>query len=128
MHGKQRDRRREERAGRVAEWMAIFYLALTGHRILARRWRGRAGEIDLVAQRRGLLLFCEVKCRRDAADSGVPTARQRNRICRAAQEFAARRRPGRALEWRFDLIRVSLPGRASPVPLRHLKDAWRCDG
>ena len=88
MHGKHRDRRREERAGRVAEWMAIFYLALTGHRILARRWRGRAGEIDLVA----------------------------------------RRRPGRALEWRFDLIRVSLPGRASPVPLRHLKDAWRCDG
>lgn len=128
MHGKQRDRRREERAGRVAEWMAIFYLALTGHRILARRWRGRAGEIDLVAQRHGLLLFCEVKYRRDAADSGVPTARQRSRICRAAQEFAARRRPGRVLEWRFDLIRVSLPGRASPVPLRHLKDAWRCDG
>ena len=128
MHGKQRYRRRDEHAGRVAEWMAIFYRALTGHRILARRWRRRAGEIHVVAQRRGLLLFCEMKYRRDAADSGVPTARQRNRICRAAQAFAVRRRPGRALEWRFNLIRVSLPGRASPVPLRHLKDAWRCDG
>ena len=106
----------------------MLYLMVTGHRILARRWRGRAGEIDLVARRRRHLLFCEVKYRRDSADSGVPTARQRRRICRAAQEFAARLRAGAAFEWRFDLIRVSLPGRSGPTPIHHLKDAWRCDG
>ena len=122
-----RDRRRDERAGRAAEWLAMLYLMMTGHHILARRWRGRAGEIDLVARRRRILVFCEVKYRRDAAHIGAPTLRQRNRICRAAQEYAARRRPGAALEWRFDLIRISLPGRGGLVPLHHLKDAWRCD-
>ena len=127
MQPRRRDRRQDERAGRIAEWLATLYLTLTGHRILARRWRGYAGEIDLVAQRRGLLLFDEVKYRRDSANSGVPTARQRGQFCRAAQEFAARRRPGQALQWDFDLIQLSLPGRASTVPLRHLKDAWRCD-
>lgn len=125
---RRRDRQRDERAGRTAEWLAMLYLMVTGHRILARRWRGRAGEIDLVARRRRHLLFCEVKYRRDSADSGVPTARQRRRICRAAQEFAARLRAGAAFEWRFDLIRVSLPGRGGPTPIHHLKDAWRCDG
>ena len=75
MQPRRRDRRQEERAGRIAEWLATIYLTLTGHRILARRWRGHAGEIDLVARRRGLLLFCEVKYRRDSANSGVPTAR-----------------------------------------------------
>ena len=123
-----RDRQRDERAGRTAEWLAMLYLIVTGHRILARRWRGHTGEIDLVARRRRRLLFCEVKYRRDKADSGAPTARQRRRICLAAQEFAARRRGGAAFEWRFDLIRVSLPGRGGLAPLHHLKDAWRCDG
>lgn len=128
-----RDRQRDERAGRAAEWLVILYLLSTGHRILARRWRGRTGEIDLVARRRHLLLFCEVKYRRDAADIAVPTARQRHRICRAAQEFAARHRAVQMLEWRFDLVRVSAPRLAGQrpgglMPLHHLKDAWRCDG
>ena len=128
-----RDRQRDERAGRAAEWLVMLYLLLTGHRILARRWRGRAGEIDLVARRRHLLLFCEVKYRQDTADIAVPTARQRHRICRAAQEFAARHHTVQMLEWRFDLVRVSAPRRAGPghfrlMPLHHLKDAWRCDG
>lgn len=123
-----RERQRYERAGRTAEWLAMLYLIVTGHRILARRWLGRSGEIDLVARSRRRLLFCEVKYRRDIADSGVPTARQRRRICLAAQEFAARLRVSAACEWRFDLIRVSLPGRGGLTPIYHLKDAWRCDG
>jgi len=128
MAGRMRNRRRDERAGRLAEWLAMLYLMVSGHRILARRWRGRTGEIDLVARRRHLLLFCEVKYRRDETDTGTPTAKQRHRICRAAQEFSMQWHPGASLEWRFDLIRVSLPGRRSLMPFHHIKDAWRCDG
>lgn len=128
MAGPMRNRRRDERAGRIAEWLALLYLLTTGHRILAWRWRGRTGEIDLVARRRRLLLFCEVKYRSDDADTGTPTARQRRRICRAAEEFSLRWHTGAGLEWRFDLIRISRPGRGGLVPLQHLKDAWRCDG
>jgi putative endonuclease len=38
-----------------------------GYRIVARNWRCRLGELDLVAERRGILVFCEVKSRRRGA-------------------------------------------------------------
>lgn len=56
----------------------MMYLLVTGHRILARRWRGRAGEIDLVARRWKVIIFCEVKFRQHADESGMPSPRQRN--------------------------------------------------
>ena len=122
-----RDRRQSEQQGRGAERLAVIYLRLTGHRILAYRWRGRSGEIDIVARRRTMILFCEVKFRRQEEDGGIPSPRQRQRICRAATEFVARRRDLEHAEWRFDLVQISPPFRGSVLPLRHLKDAWRCD-
>ena len=52
-----------ERAGRIAEAAAAWHLRLHGYRILARRFATPVGEIDLVAQRRNLLVFVEVKRR-----------------------------------------------------------------
>lgn len=122
------DRQQSERQGRGAETLAMIWLLLTGHRILAHRWRGRGGEIDIVAYRRRMIIFCEVKFQRRASESGIPTPRQRRRICRAAQEFASRRHLSGNVEWRFDLVQISPPLRGSVLPVRHLKDAWRCDG
>ena len=106
------DRRQSERQGRVAEALAMLYLRLTGHRILAYRWRGSAGEIDIVARRGRGIIFCEVKFRQHADDGGIPTARQRL--------------PD-GLAWRFDLVQISPPFRGIVAPLRHLKNAWQCD-
>jgi putative endonuclease len=78
------DRRQSERQRRGAETLAMIWLRLTGQRILARRWRGRAGEIDIVACRRRVIIFCEVKFQRRASETGIPTLRQRHRICRRA--------------------------------------------
>lgn len=121
------DRQQSERRGRGAETLAMIWLRLTGHRVLARRWRGRGGEIDIVAYRRQVIIFCEVKFRRRAGDTDIPSPQQRRRICRAAQEFASRRHVSDNVEWRFDLVQISPPLRGSVLPLRHLKDAWRCD-
>jgi putative endonuclease len=41
-----------------------------GYRIVARNWRCRLGELDLVAERRGVLVFCEVKSRSGGAALG----------------------------------------------------------
>jgi putative endonuclease len=121
------NRQQSERHGRSAEVLAMIYLLVTGHRILARRWRGRAGEIDLVARRWKVIIFCEVKFRQHADESGMPSPRQRQRICRAAEEFMSRHHLSDKIGWRFDLVQISPPfgGRLNPV--RHLKDAWRCD-
>lgn len=57
------ERRRRNRKGRRAETIAAWFLLAKGYRILARRVRTRAGEIDIVARHRDSLVFVEVKAR-----------------------------------------------------------------
>ena len=74
------NRRKNERKGRRAEWIAAIYLIAKGYRILARRVRTPVGEIDLVARKGNSLVFVEVKARA-GLDSAIfalhPAARQR---------------------------------------------------
>ena len=57
------ERRRRDQKGRRAETIAAWFLIAKGYRILARRVRTRAGEIDIVARHRDSLVFVEVKAR-----------------------------------------------------------------
>jgi len=84
-------KQRAERAGRYAEnWVALC-LILTGHRILARRYKTRSGEIDLIARRGKTVMFVEVKQRAKAKHAIEPvTARSEERIIRAAEIFMSR--------------------------------------
>jgi len=109
------------RRGHWAETLAAVRLIATGHRILARRWRCSAGEIDIVAVRGGTILFVEVKARADLASaSEAVRAKQRQRLTAAAEAYLARRPGEAARQTRFDLILV-----ARGLWPRHLKDAWR---
>ena len=133
---RQEARQRAEHQVRTAEFVALVYLMLTCHRILARRWRGSAGEIDLVARRGIRIIFVEVKFRhRSDAGSGagsgagsdaggIPTAQQRQRIARAAQQFCRQRRISPAFELRFDLIQISPSFGGILFSIRHIRDAW----
>ena len=125
---RQEARQRAEQQGRTAELVALVYLMLTCHRILARRWRGSVGEIDLVARRGRRIIFVEVKFRhRSGAGSdagGIPTAQQRQRIARAAQQFCRQRRISPAFELRFDLIQISPSFGGILFSIRHIRDAW----
>ena len=109
-----------EQRGRRSEWLAALLLVCKGYRILGRRVKTRAGEIDLIAKSpTGILCFIEVKARPDAGQAGEAVmARQRSRIVRAAGLYLA----GRKADARFDIVTV-IPRR---LP-RHLKDAWRPD-
>ncbi len=96
-------------------------LILKGHRILARRARTPAGEIDLIARRGRVLVFAEIKARASLETGTEALApRQRGRILRAAEAFMRTRPDLAGLDWRFDLIVV-----AGGWRLKHLKDAWR---
>jgi putative endonuclease len=116
-------RRAAEKRGRRAEGWAVVLLRLKFYRILGRRVRTRAGEIDLVAQApSGLVCFVEVKAR-DSAESAAESLRprQRQRIARAAALYLSAR-PGLAEKgFRFDIVTVAL------WP-RHARDVWRGDG
>lgn len=96
-----------------------MWLRLRGYRILARRLRTPAGEIDLVARRGAVLVAVEVKARPsvDAALSAVST-RQRLRIARALDLMAGGDARLAGLTRRLDLVAVR-PWRL-PVHLRDL--------
>jgi len=115
-------RRAAEKRGRRGETWAALLLMLKGYRILGRRVRTPAGEIDLIARAPGgVVCFIEVKAReqaQDAIESLRP--RQRHRIARAASLYLAAR-PGLAAKGlRFDTVTIARRGWP-----RHARDAWR---
>jgi putative endonuclease len=118
------DRRGAERRGHRGESLAALWLRLKGYRILARRLKTHAGEIDLVAAAPfGPVCFIEVKARenaRMAAESVAPA--QQTRIARAACLYLAGR-PGLARRGaRFDIVAIG----AGVLPV-HYRDVWRAD-
>ena len=115
-------RRAAERRGRRGEFLAVLLLVCKGYRILGRRVRTHAGEIDIVARAPGgIVCFVEVKTRaalRDAQEALLP--RQQARIARAAELYMAQRRWLAQKGVRFDTIVTWQQGWP-----RHLRDAWR---
>ena len=92
------------RAGARAEELCAELLRSAGLRLLARNFRCRHGEIDLVAEERGTLVFAEVRYRRDQRYGGAAesvTAAKRARLIAAARFYLARR-PDAAC--RFDVL------------------------
>jgi len=111
------------RLGLSAESRAAAFLIAKGFRILARRWRSPVGEIDIVARRRKLLIFVEVKARDtldDAAESVTP--QQQRRICAAAEAWLAAHPDTSVQDMRFDAMLVA-PGR---LP-RHITSAFEVE-
>ena len=105
------ERRRSERRGRRAEYIAEISLLFRGFRVVARRFKTKAGEVDLIARRGDLVLMVEVKARRtltEAMDAVTPTALRR---IEAAGDIWTGRQPDYGqLSIRYDLIAV-LPHR-----------------
>ena len=107
--------------GLAAERLAALWLRAKAYRILARRFRCPAGEIDLIAKRGRTLAFVEVKARPDeTAGLEAITAHSRARIAAAASVFLARHPRYAGCDMRFDALTVS--PRRWP---HHLPDAWR---
>lgn len=97
--------------GKRGEDLACAELERLGYAIVARRFRTRVGEIDIVARDGGVLVFVEVKTRRSTA-FGTPleavTFTKRRRLCAMAGEYLARQ--ARGARCRFDVVAVSLNG------------------
>lgn len=100
------------RGGALAEDAVARLLVRAGATVLARRWRGTAGEIDLVCRIGSCVVFVEVKSARHHAEAaGRLDRRQMDRICRTACEFCAKLPSGQATEMRFDVALVDGMGR-----------------
>ena len=96
------------RTGLSAESRAAAFLMAKGYRILARRFRTPYGEIDLVAKKRNLLAFIEVKARASLDEAAYAvTPRQQARIIDAAQGWLAAHPEHAEFDLRFDAILIA---------------------
>jgi putative endonuclease len=109
--------------GLSAESRAALFLIAKAYRILARRWKTPFGEIDIVARRRGVVVFVEVKAR-GSVDEAVEavTERTKRRVMAAAELWLARQPHQPNGEIRFDVIVVT-PGK---MP-RHIVNAFSAE-
>src|SRR5690242_18754081 len=119
--------------GSLGEQIAADHLARAGYVILARNFRTRFGELDVVAANDRCIVFCEVKARiagtrrgpRGPLDAIGP--RKRAQVRAMAREWlassAAAQRPHRP-ELRFDAIGILLTRSGRLVSLDHLEDAF----
>lgn len=98
--------------GRLGERVACRHLLRLGYDVLARRYRARRSELDLVAFDGEVLVFIEVKTRR-TSEFGEPWEfvdwEKRQLLQSAADEFISRYDLGR-YTYRFDIVSVVAPG------------------
>lgn len=103
-------------SGNMAEDCVAAKYEADGYRMIARRWRGQAGEIDLICERGNCLIFIEVKRSKSHASAGERLLRrQMDRICLAACEFCGDRPDGMLTEMRFDAALVDELGRIEVI-------------
>lgn len=114
---------RRKPLGSRGELVAAKHLAKAGYKILARNYRTNRGEIDIIARKGDLLVFCEVKTRtggRHAPHRQV-TGEKQARIRRAARSYLSHYevRPS----CRFDVISIVWPEEGEPK-IEHLPNAF----
>ena len=115
------ERRREKGrvaylGGQAAEDQVADHYDRRGIRVGARRWRGKGGEIDLVARDGDEIVFVEVKrARHHAWAAERVNAAKIGRIMRAAGDYVARHHPEGEPFMRFDVALVDGQGRVEVV-------------
>ncbi|MCL6581641.1 MAG: YraN family protein, partial [Firmicutes bacterium] len=113
-------------AGRAGEEAAVRYLEAQGYRVLARNYRCRCGEVDIVAADGPFLCFVEVKARRTGAfGAGLEAvdARKRTQVRRVARHYLARLGTSPP-SCRFDAVEVWLDPLGRPERVSLVRDAF----
>src|SRR5262245_1679409 len=113
------DERTKIEVGATGEDRAIDHLVRQGYRIVERNYRCKLGELDVIARdRRGVLVFVEVRSRRSAEFGSALDAvswHKRRKVSRVAMNYIARRKPHFDVA-RFDVVAITGP------ELVHIKD------
>ena len=107
-------------SGARAEDLCARLLDAAGLRVIERNWRCRHGEIDLIAEEQGTLVFAEVRMRSGGGFGGAAEsliAAKRSRLIAAARLYLARRPEAPC---RFDVFLVE----GIPASVRWIRDAF----
>ena len=111
--------------GSAGERLAAGWLEARGFRVLAHNWHCAYGELDIIAEEQGELVFVEVKSRRGVG-YGAPeeaiTARKRAHLIAAAQSYLAEYQREQQ-PYRIDVVAVQLDSQGRLTDIRHYRSA-----
>ena len=117
---------------RLGEWgerQARLHLEANGYSLLARNFRCRAGEIDIVARQGEQLVFVEVKARRGdaygSAEESISPARS-ERLAAVAEEYLQTRlceEFSSRTDWRIDLVCLNMDRQGRLLSINHIENA-----
>jgi putative endonuclease len=113
--------------GQGYEDRAARWLQDRGLRLLARNYRRKTGEIDIIGQLDDRLVFVEVRARSSIRFAGAAASvdyRKQQRILRTAQLFLQQRPELAAMPCRFDVIAFEPPQSGTKLELRWLQGAF----
>jgi putative endonuclease len=113
--------------GSYGEKLALDYIRKQNYKLLGQNWRCRTGELDLIAEKEGVIVFIEVRTRRLTGTFGWAQEsvdfRKRRQVKETAQVFLQRR------NWfdrqiRFDVIAVHMDAGGTNHQLEHIVNAF----
>lgn len=111
--------------GDAAERFATGRLERRGYRIIDRNWRGRGGEIDIIAMDGDILVFVEVR-QRTGSNFGTAEAsvdyRKLERIMDTADEYLQANPDYADLIWRVDILAITLDRRGVVRRIEHIEN------
>ncbi len=113
--------------GDRGERAAARFLRRRGLRVLARGYRTRHGEIDLIAHDGDVLVFVEVKSRRRGVPAEAVTAEKQRRITLAALHFL-RKHGLLEVRCRFDIVAIVWPDERGEPQIEHIPNAFEAVG
>ena len=113
------------RKGRTAEDIAYKYLIRQGFKLLARNYRSRRGEIDLIMRDEEIIVFIEVRSRKDNRTMNVVESidsQKRARIIQTSQQYLQSDKNLRDSICRFDIVLVK--GQLESAEIEWIKNAF----
>jgi len=117
----------KKRIGEKGEEVAARFLQKKGYRVLARNFRSRFGEVDIVAQDKDTIVFVEVRTgsrRRIHEPEETIGPLKQSRIVRTAQAYLQKHFPDEPCSARFDVVAIEETHEGFAV--RHIPDAFEC--
>ena len=114
--------------GSFAEGLAEKFLEDRGYKIVGRNYRKPWGEVDVIAEKEGIIVFVEVKASDSPAPKGFEPEKRVNgekilRIKRAAQTYIQQKKLDDR-SWQIDIIAIELNKDRGTAKITHFKNVW----
>ena len=123
----------KRKLGDLGEEIAANYLKNKGYKILARNYQKPWGEIDIIAEKEGIIVFCEVKTsnsitngNKESDNAFNPEVRvnpkKMSHIVRTADIFINGSKQYQGKEWRVDIVSILLNKLDKKASIKHFKN------